>query len=89
MSVVGWVIEIREMTIRPWTAAYEPTATNRLWVMDRNGRETCVYAERYPPGCGPGLGDQISWQANRIFFDGDHRSVLKIGCSFPPPMTET
>ena len=55
----------------------------RLWCVD--GSDECaVYAEPYEPGAGPKVGENISWQSAWIIFDGDRRTVRKVGPSFDP-----
>lgn len=87
MSVGGRIIEILDMTITAGEFPGQPTRVKRLWCLDcRNGYsdETCVYAEWYPEGQGPRMGDEIWWQGGKIFYDCDRRAVRKIGYSFSP-----
>lgn len=80
MSVGGNIIEMLSMSI-PHEGGVKQVV--RLWCHDkRTGDETCVYGE--PGGAMPKLGEEIWWQAGRIYFDGDRRSLRKIGCSFVP-----
>ena len=84
MSVGGHIIEIQPMVITAGSHPGVPTPVKRLWCMDRSGDETCVYAEDYGAGDGPVVGDEVWWQAGRIFFDQDRRTVRKVGYSFSP-----
>ena len=82
MSVGGRIIEIRAMSVKTDDGADRCVA--RLWVVDRNGTETCVYAE--PAEVMPALGDEVWWQSGKIFFDGDKRHLVKVGYSFQAPV---
>jgi hypothetical protein len=55
----------------------------RIWVVDSWGTETCVLA--VPDDVMPGLGDEVWWQAGEVLFDGDRRSLKKVGASFAAP----
>lgn len=77
MSVGGSIIEIKPMKLLE-----TGQDVIRLWVVDRNGEETCVYA--YPANHMPNLGDAIWWQAGKIYFDGDRKRLVKVGYSFRP-----
>lgn len=91
MSVGGKIIDIREMTITAGDYPGKPTRVKRLWCLDaRNGYndETCVYAEWYPDGTGPKLGDEVWWQSGKIFFDGGRQYLRKVAYSFSPPKNE-
>jgi hypothetical protein len=82
--VGGAIIEVREMVIR--AIGEHPRASirvNRLWCVNkRTHEETCVFAEWYPPGKGPKVGESIWWQAGLIFYDRDRKSVNKVGISY-------
>ena len=55
----------------------------RLWCVD--GWDECaVYSEPYAPDDGPKIGENIWWQSGQIMFDGDKRTVRKVGFSFDP-----
>jgi hypothetical protein len=57
----------------------------RLWVIDPgNADEKCVDSEPFSVHQGPSLGEEIWWQSGKIYFDGDKRSLRKIGFSFTP-----
>ena len=88
--VGGIIIEVREMVIRAiGEHPRAPRRVNRLWCVDpRTHQETCVFAEWYPPGKGPKLRESIWWQGGRIFYDGDRRSVNKVGISYAPKGAE-
>lgn len=80
MSVGGWIIEIKPMAVE-----YEDGTqvdVIRIWCMDRNGTETCVYAE--PAERLPGLGEEVWWQSGKIYFGDDKHILKKIGYSFSP-----
>lgn len=77
MSVGGRLIEIRPMRHEGGDDVL------RLWVVDRQGDETYVYAA--PQDSVPKLGDEVWWQAGRIIFDGDRQTLRKVGFSFAPP----
>ena len=71
--VGGKIIEMRPMT----------TYVIRLWcVSTKNADETAVYARL--EDVMPQVGDEIWWQAGRIYFDGDKRSLRKVAYSFDP-----
>lgn len=53
----------------------------RYWVVD-GVDELAVLAE--PASIEPQVGDSIWWQAGRIYFDGDRRSLRKIAYSYDP-----
>lgn len=78
MSIGGRVIQIKEMTTR------DGVHVNRLWCVDRNGTETCVFAEWRPELESPQLGENVWWQAGLIMFDQDRRTVRKIGNCHSP-----
>lgn len=77
MSVGGRLIEILPMTLD------DGDSVIRLWVVDRQGDETCVYSE--PQDVMPELGDDIWWQCGRIYFDRDRQHLKKVGYSFSAP----
>ena len=80
MSVGGRIIEIQPMRLME-----SGSDVVRLWVVDRNGDETCVYAE--PQTRMPALGEEVWWQSRRIYFDGDRQHLEKVGYSFSAPGT--
>lgn len=67
MSVGGKIIDI-------YPAAENVT---RFWVVDRNGDETWVWARNAEDM--PKVGDEIWWQAGKIYFDGDRKHLIKYG----------
>jgi hypothetical protein len=83
MSVGGRLIEILPMRLE------DGRDVLRLWVVDcPHGApgfndETCVYVE--PQESLPAIGDQVWWQAGRIYFDGDRQHLVKVGYSFAAP----
>lgn len=81
--VGGKVIEARSMRLESGKDVI------RLWCVethtgDRAPDECAVYAEPYKEGDGPKAGDNIWWQGGQIMFDGDKRTVRKVGFSFDP-----
>ena len=78
MSMVGGrVIEVLPMCLENGRAVI------RLWCVE--GSDECaVYSEPYESGAGPKVGDNISWQSSWIIFDGDRRTLRKVGLSFDP-----
>lgn len=55
----------------------------RLWVIDpKSVDELCVYAE--PAEVMPKVGDEVWWQAGKIYFDRDRRHLRKVAYSFRP-----
>ena len=81
MSVGGRIIEIKDV-IRGDAGE----VSTRLWCVDRDGDELCVYVERCPEM--PKLGDEIWWQRRKVFFDNDRHHLVKVGYSFRPPTRE-
>ncbi len=88
MSVGGRLIEIQPMTVL--TDSGNRRHVVRLWAVDREGEETCVYVE---PGAAemPKLGDMVWWQAGKVYFEkdiglptGPTKHLAKIGGSFSP-----
>lgn len=77
MSVGGHIIDLAHVT-HPDTGA----PLTRYWVVDRGRDESVVHAERAEVE--PCLGDEIWWQAGRIYFDGDRRSLRKVGDAGDP-----
>lgn len=64
----------------------------RLWCVEahtgnRTPDECAVYCEPYKDGEGPQVGESIWWQGGEIMFDGDKRTVRKVGFSFDPRNT--
>ena len=80
MSIGGRIIEIRRMTVPQDSGA--PADVVRLWCVDRDGNEICVYAE--PQDDMPALGDNVWWHGGKIYFDGERRHLHKLGYSFGP-----
>ncbi|MEQ8822860.1 MAG: hypothetical protein RIC14_00625 [Filomicrobium sp.] len=59
----------------------------RLWCIGTGSEkydECAVYVETPADGILPGIGDEIWWQAGRVYFDSDRRSLKKIGNSHDP-----
>lgn len=81
MSVGGRVIEIAHHKLE------DGMPVMRLWVVDRDGTETCVYSHQAPPEGLPHIGEEVWWQAGRIYFDRDRRHLTKVGYSFAAPGT--
>lgn len=77
MSVGGWIIEIRPMAILG-------SEVVRLWTVDRNGDETCVYV--LPAPVMPVLQQEIWWQGGKVYFDRDTKHLAKVGNSFKAPI---
>lgn len=55
-------------------------SVRRLWLMDSNGDECCVYAENSASAllCG----EQVWWQSGKIYARNDTVTFAKIGYSF-------
>ena len=83
MSVGGRLIEMRPYTLRDPDKPEFSRDVMRLWVVDRDGTETIVYARIQDDL--PLLGDNIWWQGQKIYFDGDRKHMEKIGFSRSPP----
>ena len=83
MSVGGRIIEMRRVTQRDADNPDFARDAWRIWVVDRNGVETIVFAK--PQDDMPKLGDEIWWQSRRIFFDGDKKFMHKLGYSTGVP----
>lgn len=81
MTVGGRLIEIQPMTVL--TDSGKRREVVRLWAVDRGGDETCVYVEPGSPVM-PKLGDEVWWQAGKVFFDKDLKHLIKVGGSFSP-----
>ena len=81
-TVGGWLLEIQPMKVP--TDNGKRREVVRLWMVDRQGDETCIYAE--PADLLPKVGDQVWWQDGKIYFDGDHKIefLIKVGDSFSP-----
>lgn len=73
MSVGGRIIEIAQHSLNGKTRT-------RLWVVDRNGDESGVFVEDAPDM--PKVGDEVWWQAGKVYFDGDSKHLIKISNSF-------
>lgn len=83
MTVGGHIIERRPITLEGGKAAVEYRVMDQAHARDgRQPDECCVCAE--PADVEPGLGDEIWWQAGKIFFDSDKRWLTKIGFSYSP-----
>jgi hypothetical protein len=83
MSVGGRIIEMRPMRI--FAGSYPDAREQdvvRIAVIDRED-ELCVYAA--PADVMPKLGDEIWWQADKIYFDNDRRTLRKVAYSFSAP----
>jgi len=76
LMVGGWIIDI-----------WRGRGKVRLWCVDRHGDECCVYVELFEEHLGPDIGEEIWWQSGKVFFNGDHNHLRKIGFSFRPPAT--
>jgi hypothetical protein len=83
MSVGGRLLEILPMRLEGGRDVL------RLWVVATKAGgpgihdEFCVYAEQQETL--PKLGDEVWWQGRRIYFEGDHQHLVRIGYSFPAP----
>jgi hypothetical protein len=86
MSVGGRLIEIAPHILRDGPDYRKDVI--RLWVVDRNGDETIVYAEPTSPRL-PVLGEEIWWHGRTIFFDGDSQQLIRVGYSHSPPKDTT
>lgn len=75
--VGGWVIEI--MPVRP--------GVSRLWCTNPGQGECAVFVE--DATVMPKVGDEVWWQAGRVYFDNDRRSLKKIANSFDPSAKDT
>ena len=82
MSVGGRIIEIGPHVLRDMDNAEFHRDVIRIWVVDRNGAESVVYAEPAPEL--PRIGEEIWWQAGTIYFAGDHCKLKKVGYSTDP-----
>lgn len=83
MSVGGRLIEIVPHTL---TDKDNPTFRRevlRLWVVDRTGDESVVYA--VPQTDLPVIGDEVWWSGGKIYFDGDRKHLVKVGYSTSAP----
>lgn len=69
----GFIIEVVETETSGKPA-------KRLWCVDRDGNESLVFAERYHPAYGPGIGDAVWWRGGWIYC-GDYR-IPKVGVSY-------
>lgn len=79
MAVGGRLIEIATHILRDVDSPEYRRDVIRLWVIDRDGDETIAYAE--PAEEMPRLGENIWWQAGKIFFDSDRKYLVKIANS--------
>jgi hypothetical protein len=79
MSVGGRLVEIKPYMLRDQDNPEFAKNVLRLWVIDRNGDETIVYAELTDHI--PKIGDNIWWQSGKILFDQDKYFLNKIGYS--------
>ena len=83
MSVGGRLIEMRPYTLRDRDNPAFSRDVLRLWVVDRSGDETIVYADPSADVL-PVIGDDIWWQAGKIYFNQDKNSLVKIAYSHSP-----
>jgi hypothetical protein len=84
--VGGKLIEIKPMRLESGREVV------RLWCVeahtgDRTPDECAVYSEPFEAGAGPKVGESIWWQGGEIMFDGDKRTLRKVGFSFDPRNT--
>ncbi len=72
MSVGGWIIQSEDKS----------KYVTELWVVDRDGTETCVAVETDLHM--PQVGDEIWWQSGKVYWDGDRRELRKVGYTYDP-----
>lgn len=70
--VGGWIIEITP----------QGEGRSRIWCVDRTGDECAVIVRNAPVM--PNIGDEVWWQAGKVYFDNDKRELEKIAYSFDP-----
>ncbi|APX88627.1 hypothetical protein BV394_01865 [Brevirhabdus pacifica] len=75
--VGGKIIEIMPIGKTP-----EGRSVSRLWCVDRSGDECAVHVEDAPAM--PLLGDEVWWQAGKVYWDHDRRELRKVGYSYDP-----
>lgn len=68
--VGGWIIQIAEIA---------PGITE-LWCVNRHGDETAVKVET--EAAMPLVGDEVWWQAGKVYWDSDRRTLRKIAYSY-------
>lgn len=83
MTVGGRIIEIKRVTQRDADNPDFSRDAIQIWVVDLHGDETIVFAK--PQDALPNIGDDIWWQARKIFFDGDKKFLWKLGYSTGTP----
>jgi hypothetical protein len=84
MGIGGQIIEIRRMTLVDPDNQRARIDVIRLWTVDKQGDEVCVYVE--PADQMPLIREEIWWQAGKVYFGRDMRVLKKIGCSFSAPV---
>ena len=76
----------RIIEVQPMRLVETGVPVVRLWVMDQHDTETCVYAREQDDM--PSLGDEVWWQAMKIYFGpNDSKHLDKVGFSFSPRST--
>lgn len=75
--VGGRIIEITEIR----------QGITRLWCLDTTHNDECAVNVKTAPAM-PLLGDEIWWQSGKVYWDGDRRSLEKIGNSYDPRNTQ-
>lgn len=56
----------------------------KLWVCNPKEGEGCVHVDPASGARLPRLGEEVWWQAGRVYFDGDRVSLRKVGYSHLP-----
>ena len=75
MSVGGHIISMRQVT----------ATETAIWVCDacpHGSTETCVHVETEADM--PPIGENVWWQGGMVMWDGDKRTLRKIGYSHDP-----
>lgn len=85
MGVGGKIIEMQPMRIVAGEHPGKEQDVVRIAVLDGQD-EICVYAE--PAETMPKLGEAIWWQAGKIYFDNDRRTLRKVAYSFRAPWSK-
>ena len=85
MSVGGKIIEIGPHVLRDADNPAYRRDVIRLWVIDRHGTESVVYAE--PATELPRVGEEVWWSSGKIWFANDHCHLKKVGYSTDPTRT--
>lgn len=75
--VGGKIIEIM-----PISVTQDGNAVSRLWCVDSYGDECAVHVEDAPAM--PLVGDEVWWQAGKVYWDKDRRELRKVGYSYDP-----